>query len=175
MNRFKVMELVKNLLLAVAMVAFGVLVIIFAENDAALLTTFNVFKYAFLAIGAYMIVNYFVNFKAASNASSLILGAFLIIADVAIILLDIEFILYFIGLVVALAGAYYLGIAFDQKQKGDKAWWKDLISAIVFVVVGVGYYLAFRYIATINIFILVAIVLLAVGVYKCIATFALKK
>ncbi len=173
MNRVKVMEMVKNLLLAVAMVVAGVLFMI--SESFASDVWLKLIVWAFAVIGAYMIVHYFVNMKELHKNNSLILGIMLLFAGLYMVLFEFyEFILYFYPLFLAVAGGLALAETMQLKKKGCKAWWQPLILAIIQLVLAVMYVLLWRFVDSINFLLLIGIALILDGIYVCVAQFVFK-
>ena len=174
MNRVKVMELVKNILLAVAMVVTGVLFVIPDALGSDILLKLIIWAYA--AIGAYMIVHHFVNLKELHRNASLVLGILLLVAGAYITLFEFyEFLLYFYPLVLAVAGALSLGDAMSLKTKGCKAWWQPLVLAIIQLAFATAYILLWRFFYNIDFVLVLGIELILDGIYLCVAQFLLKK
>ena len=172
MKRVGVMELVKNLLLAGAMVLTGVIFMIPGLWDSGV--WLQVMIWAFTVIGAYMMVHYFVNGKELHRNNSLVLGILLLVAGAFMLLFEwYEFVLYFYPLFLAAAGAFALGDALCLKAKGCKAWWQSLILAGVQLVFALLYILLWRF-AEVDLLLLLGLELILNGIYLCVSQFVFK-
>ena len=173
MKRVEVMEMIKNLLFAGAMAAFGVIFLI-----ANLLTSdlwINFITWIFSAIGVYMIVHYFVNMKQLHNSNSLVLGIALLFGGAFMILFELyEFILYLFPIYLAVAGGLELGNAMHLKGKGCKAWWQPLVMAIIQLVLAALYLVIWRIVEGDIYMYLIGASLVIDGIYVCVAQFVYK-
>ena len=169
MKRVGVMELVKNLLLAGAMVVAGIVYLL--TNMLGI----QICVWLFALIGIYMIVHYFVNGKELHRNNSLVLGILLFVLGAYMILFEtyFEFSIYFYPVILAVAGALALGDALCLKTKGCKAWWQPLILAIIQLVFAFLYIMLWRF-AEVDFLIMLGIELILDGIYLCVSQFVFK-
>lgn len=170
MKRCKVMEMIKNIVMPVLLIALGVIFLAFSGPDFS--TAMLLVSIASLVAGAYMIVHYFVNAKELADARSLVLG-FVLIGCAIPLFFESILIIYFLGVVLAAAGAYLLGRALEQKRAGKGCWLKDLIPAILYLVLGFAYYLIL-WGTGLPFETLLAVALIICGVYQCVAMFVFR-
>jgi len=174
MNRLKVMELIKSICFVVLAVVLGILIIVLKDNSS-FLTILKILNYAMLALGVYMIVYYLVNIKTISSASSLIVGAMLVLYAVILLITDLDLLFYSFGLLIACVGAYYLGSAIEGIKNKNKCWLKDLIFSILLIIFGILFYIILVHSTLETLFVIMGITLITLGVYKAVALFVFKK
>lgn len=168
MKRCKVMEIIKNMLLAVLLLATGVLMFVL---QSSIFDVLQISSYVALGVGVYLLVHYFVNAKQLPNAKSLFLAFVFLGAGLSMVLVP-ELIIYFMGVAFAAVGGYLLASALEAKKAG-KQLVKDLVSGILHVVLGLPYVFLIWYVA--DSFVVIPVMFIISGVFQLVAMLPFNK
>ncbi|MBQ7579442.1 MAG: DUF308 domain-containing protein [Clostridia bacterium] len=134
MKHFLAVERTKTIILALAMLVFGILFIILPQASFDVMIT--VLACILIVVGLAWLVGYFIYFKEQTSSSGFVNGV-LYIGLGAIMLYIPSVYIALIGFALSFIGVQYIGYALDSKRLGEVGWWKDLIYGIVEAVIGI--------------------------------------
>lgn len=166
-------EKTKTFLMSICLVAFGILFVAMPQDSYNVLT--KIIAWALVAIGAVMILHYFINFKPTVKGSIFVNGV-LFLGFGMLLLFVPKLYTTFIGIVLSFAGIQAAGNAFEQKKRLEKHWWHDLVSGVVNFVIGVVLVvLSHTSVAQSTVMVYLGVSLILDGIYLLVAMFFFKK